>query len=99
MKRFVGTIPKALQDVWPQLDGCATSQGWSVSPSSTIYKRFYSKGMSMWSNGSHMTVYLEPSGETTRITMDLSSTTLVDTRRAQKVASKFVEQLGGAILP
>ena len=97
MTRFVGTVPTPLNDFWPRLDALVTAQGWGVSPSSTIYKRFYDKSLSMWTNPQYMTVYLEGDHTHTRLTVDVNTPTLGDMMWAKKRITKFFEGLGGTL--
>ena len=97
MTRFVGSVPVPLNDMWPRLDALVTAQGWNVSPSSTLYKRFYDKRMSMWSNPQYMTVYLGGDDTRTLFTVDFNTPTLNDMMRAKKRMTKFFESLGGTL--
>ena len=98
MTRFVGTVPTPLNDMWPRLDSLVKAQGWVVSPSSTIYKRFYDKSLSMWTSPQYMTVYLEGDHTHTRLTVDLNTPTLGDMMWAKKRIAKFFEGLGGTLV-
>jgi len=97
MARYAGNVPYSYDVVWPRIDGVAVSQGWSVSPTSTIERRFYSKGMSAFSWGANLTVHVQDAGTFTRITFDTSSTTLVGYSRARGEVEKFIVALGGAL--
>ena len=101
MTAFWGTVPRPLADVLPLLDGAARENGWAVSPSSTIYRRFYSKGMSAWSNGAHATVDLWEEDGRTRLRLTVVESALADIgihrARSRKRATKLMATLGGAL--
>jgi hypothetical protein len=97
LARYAGNIPRPFEQVWPLIDGVAVSQGWAVSPSSTIGQRFYSKGVSAFSWGASLTVYVHDAGSYTRLTFDTSSTSLIDYGRARGVVEKLIVALGGAL--
>lgn len=85
------------------LDSVARSQKWAVSPSSTIDRRFYPQGMSVWSNGANLTVHLQDAGSHTRVTLDCALAALIDNpmirKRNRKLAQAFMVGIGGALDP
>ena len=97
MARYAGWVPRPYAEVWPAFDGVAASQGWQVAPSSTENTRHYSKGMSAFSWGANITVYLQDSQTHTRVTVDTTSTTLVDYGKARGVVEKLLVALGGTL--
>ena len=97
MARYAGYVPKPIAEIWPFVDGVAVAQGWKVGVNSTQYQRFYSKGVSGFSWGSSMTLWLQDAGEYTRVTMDTSGTSLVDVARARGIAEKLILALGGTL--
>jgi len=97
MARYAGWVARPYAEVWPQIDGVAMSQGWEVGPASVEDRRYYVKGISAFSWGANLTVYLQAAGDHTRVTFDTVSTSLVDYARAKGVVEKIIVGLGGQL--
>ena len=94
---FWATVPRPLAEVLPQLDPAAMALGWSVSPSSTLYRRFYTKGMSASTYGAHAVVDVWQEADRTRMRLSVTESAVIDWGRPKGRTIKFVTALGGTL--
>jgi hypothetical protein len=96
--RYVGLVPRPYADVWPTIDSVALGQGWKVEPMLSFEVRRLTKGVSWFSWGAALTLALHDMGPHTRVTIDITNTSIVDMARARGVAQKLVVGLGGTLV-